>query len=61
MDFRKCKDICDQDENCKFTFFLEFEDSNACRTYRSCESFQTTVFAGSIFSKEKKCPGIDII
>ena len=58
MNIDKCKKICDKNDKCKFIFFAKRKTNKfACITYRACDTFRDASNAGSIYSKEEKCPG----
>ena len=56
----KCQELCDQDDECKFALFTPGNSvEKRCRKFRACDKMEKSDNAGSLFSKEGKCPGID--
>ena len=49
----ECKDLCDQDEDCKFTFW---NPGSFCSLHETCDDFKTTRGIGTLSAKES-CPG----
>ena len=62
MGFSKCKELCKSFDDCKFVTYIEkpSSDKQTCRMYRSCDIIRETKNRGTTYSKEEKCPGINI-
>ena len=60
MDKIKCQEVCNEDDECKFALFTYRNNKKKrCRKFRACDKMEKSDNAGSLFSKEGKCPGID--
>ena len=60
MDYSKCLEYCDEDDDCKFITWISAAKPNGdlvCRKYRSCDTLVEHDYDWTIYSKEGKCPG----
>ena len=56
LSYEACKNLCNEDLNCKFIFSLNQVQHKHCVTYSSCDETRKPSNIGTTSSKDRNCP-----